>query len=210
MKTKKAWERFKDWCAEAADHTKLATIGAGYCIRRPKYLTAFIISFLFFLFLMTFFSDGTSNWHLLWSHISIGDKIEMLGGVSLKMLENFRSLYGIAIILICLMQGLVIMLLIFNYRNREKSVAVEGIQNSGIASVISLLALGCPGCGISIFTPILTAVAGASATVLAERIGIFCAVAAFALLFYTFVKLGFFVFITVSARKYKEKNEKNN
>ena len=210
MSTKNALKKFSEWLADLGDRAKLAVIGSSYLLRRGKYLVLFLVSFLAFLYLLTFFRDGTSNWSLLWSALVPAEKAKMLGAVALSMLENFRSFYGVTLILLSLLQGLVIMLLIYNYRHREKSAAVDGLESSGIASVLSLLALGCPGCGVSLITPILTAIVGASAAVLAERIGVICAIVAFALLIYTFIKLGFLVFIDISAQKHKEKHAKSN
>ena len=102
------------------------------------------------------------------------------------------------------------MLMIYVWRHREKSIAIDSASTGSIASVIGFVALGCPSCGISLLSPILTAIAGASAGILAERIGIIFIVLAFALLIFTVLRLGYTVFILVSAKRYKEKHAKSN
>ena len=210
MSAKNARKSIMDWLEELTDHAELAVIGCGKILRRAKYFLAFILSAFFFLYLLTFFRDGTSNWSMLWSGLPFAQKAKLLGRVATSILDNFHSFYGIILILLSLLQGLVIMLLIYNYRHRGKSAAFSGLESSGIASVLSFLALGCPGCGVSLITPILTAIAGTSAVVLAERVGVVCAIIAFLLLIYTFIKLGYLVFIDISAQKHKEKHAKSS
>ena len=108
MKAKKIWKRFCAWISELGDRAKLALVGFACCIRKPKYALAFALSFFLFYFFLTFFSDGTSNWSLLWSHISIEQKLSVLGHVSAKMVTGLASLSGVCLALISLLQGAVI------------------------------------------------------------------------------------------------------
>ena len=187
------------------DRTKFALSSIGYLLRRPKYLAVFIVSLFVFLYILTFFKSGTSNWALLWSGVSFGTKMGILGRVFADILGNFTDLYGILIILMSLLQAITIMLLIFTWRNREKDHTLDGASTGGIGALLGFVALGCPTCGISILTPLLTAGAGTGAMAAAEGVSRVLIVLAFILLIYTVIKLGYVSFIAISAKKYKEK-----
>ena len=129
----------------------------------------------------------------------------MLGLVFRNIIYNFTSLYGILIILMALLQALVIILLTFAWRNREKDATLDGASTGGIGSILGFVALGCPTCGVGLLMPILTAIAGAGAMTLAEGVSRAFTCLAFILLIYTVIKLGYICFVTISAKKYKEK-----
>ncbi len=189
----------------AYDRAKFALSGVGMLLKRPKYLAVFIVSLLIFLYILTFFKNGTSNWALLWSGVSFGTKMGILGRVFGDMFSNFTDWYGILIILMSLLQAITIMLLVFTWRNREKDHTLDGASTGGIGALLGFIALGCPTCGVSILTPLLTAIAGTGAMAAAEGVSRVLIVLAFILLIYTVIKLGYVSFVTISAKKYKEK-----
>ncbi len=204
-KKRSVFKKLKQNCEAFTNKAKYAVVGCGYCVRRPKYIALFVASFLFFLFFLTFFRDGNGNWQLLWSGLSFGYKMKVLGLVCLAMFGNFASLYGISLIFLSLLQALAIALIVFAWRNRKREAALDGASAGGFASLLGFATLGCPTCGISFLTPILSALAGASATMLAERIGTVLSILAFALLLYAIVKLGYTVYIIVGTSKKEEK-----
>jgi hypothetical protein len=197
-------KRLRQSCESFANKAKYSVVGCSYCLRRPKYAAAFILSFLFFLYFLTFFKDGNGYWQLIWSGLPFGRKLDVLKSALFAVPGNFSSLYGISIIFLSLLQAIAIMLIIFTWRNCKRDAALDGASAGGIASVLGFATLGCPTCGISFLTPILSAIAGASASVLAERIGTVLSVLAFALLLYAIVKLGYTVYIIVGTSKNKE------
>lgn len=209
-KTNNFWRRVSRFCAQKADQAKLGTVGTYYCIKKWRYTIIFAVSFFIFDFLLTFFADGSSNLDLLLSGLAFGAKMAVIGRVLLGLLTNFTSLSGVFLTIMSFLQGLSVMLMIYVWRHREKSIAIDSASTGSIASVIGFVALGCPSCGISLLSPILTAIAGASAGILAERIGIIFIILAFALLIFTVLRLGYTVFILVSAKRYKEKHAKSN
>ena len=97
------------------------------------------------------------------------------------------------------------MLLVFAWRHREKDATLDGASTGGIGSILGFVALGCPTCGVGLLMPLLTAIAGAGAMTLAEGVSRVFTVLAFVLLVYTVIKLGYICFVTISAKKYKEK-----
>ena len=203
VKIKDLWETLCDRC-------KFAMAGTFELLKRPKCLAAFIISLVVFLFVLSFFKDGDSNWVLLTSGLDFGRKMQVLGRVFVSIFENFTSLYGIIITLMAILQAAIIPLLIYTWKQRardqkNKDQAIDGASTGSIGAVLGFIALGCPTCGVGLLTPILAAIAGASALALAEAVGHIFTIVAFILLFYTIIKLGYITFINLSNEKYKKK-----
>lgn len=205
-----SFERLKDDFLQALDHVKLGGIGISYLLSSKKYLLLFTLSWFFFLFFLTFFKDGSGNLSLLFSGISAEQKMSLLGRVFVLCFSNFLSLYGLSLVLLSLLQGLAISLMVYTWRHKHQDQALSSASTSTVASALGFVALGCPSCGISLLTPILSALAGASASILAERVGTVLTIVAFGLLFYSVFHLGYLVFVIVSARKYKEKHAPKN
>ena len=205
MVFRKIKKKISHWFTSGVDRAQFALVGAGYLLRRPKYLAIFIVSLLIMLYILSFFKDGAGNWQLLCSGLPFGKKLEMLGTVFVNILSNFMSLYGVLIIFMAALQALVIMMLVFTWRHREKDATLDGASTGGIGTILGFVALGCPTCGVGLLMPILTAIAGAGAMTLAEGVSHVFTVLAFVLLVYTVVKLGYTSFVTISASNYKEK-----
>ncbi len=193
-----------------ADKAALAWVGTGQILKKPKYLASFVISTLLFLYILTFFRDGSGNWSLLLSGLPFNEKLGILGKVAAQILENFTSLYGVLIVLMSLLHGLCITNLIFAWRHRERDASLDGASTGSIGALLGFIALGCPSCGVTFFTPILSAIAGAGAVALTESVSRIFTILAFVLLIYTIIQLGYVNFIVISANKYKEKHAKTN
>ena len=197
IKLKDLWETFIDRC-------KFAMVGTFELLKRPKYLAVFIVSLIVFLFVLSFFKDGDSNWVLLTSGLDFGRKMQVLGRVFVGIFENFTSLYGIIITLMAILQAAIT----WKQRARDqknKDQALDGASTGSIGAVLGFIALGCPSCGVGLLTPILATIAGASALALAEVVGHIFTIVAFILLVYTIIKLGYIAFINLSNEKYKKK-----
>jgi len=205
-----SWRRIRNKLELVGDRIKLAIIGFGFCLSHKKYLVAFILGSFGFLYFLTFFQSGNSNLHLLFSSLDAEHKIELLGKVFLDCFRNFLSLNGLSIILLAILQGLAITLMVYTWRYKEQDAVFSTASTSTIAGALGFVALGCPSCGISLLTPILSTIAGASAGILAERVNIFLTLVAYGLLFFSICKLGYLVFVITSAAKYKEKHASKN
>lgn len=190
--------------ALALDYAKLALVGQYAVLGKLRYFVTFALLWLVLFLLISFFQDGGSSWQLLWSGLPLGDKLAVLGRSWSSAWESLGSGYGLALALMTGLQAMTIALLTFAWRHRDKENVIDGASTGGIASVLGLLALGCPSCGMSLLTPLLTAAAGSGAVVLAEGIGATLLVLAFLLLIYTVIKLGYIVFILASSEQRRE------
>ncbi len=202
-KLKNLFETFVDRC-------KFAVVGYKYLLSRPRYVIALIISFLVFLYILSQLQNGGSNWNLLWSGLDFGQKMQVFGNSLASMLGNFTSFTGILIVILALMQSLCVAGIVFAIRHRQKDDAINGASAGSIASILAFVTLGCPTCGMTLLTPLLTMIAGTSAVALAERLGVILSIVAFVLLFFTLIHLGYLIFVNVSAERAKEKHAKSN
>ena len=202
-KLKNLFETFVDRC-------KFAVVGFKYLLTRRRYVIALVISFLVFLYILSQLQNNGANWQLLWSGLDFGSKMQVLGRSFRSMLDNFTSLQGILIVLLALMQALCVAGIVFAIRHRQKDDAINGASAGSIASILAFVTLGCPTCGMTLLTPLLTMIAGTSAVALAEKLGIVLSIVAFVLLFATLIHLGYLIFVNVSAERAKEKHAKSN
>ena len=204
------WHKVKKACETFADRSKFAVVGYKYLLSRPRYIIALVISFLIFLYILSQLQNGGSNWSLLWSGLDFGRKMEVFGLSLASMLENFTSFLGVLIVILALMQALCVAGIVFAIRHRQKDDAINGASAGSIASILAFVTLGCPTCGMTLLTPLLTMIAGAGAVALAEKLGVVLSAVAFVLLFFTLVHLGYLIFVNVSAERAKEKHAKSN
>ena len=193
-----------------ADRTKFALLSLAELFKQPRYLITAIVVFLVFLYILTFFRDGSSNWQLICSGLPFGDKLGVLGRVWREVLTNFGSFYGVSIIFMALLQGVIIMQLVFTWKNRERDKAIDGASTGTIAAILGFITLGCPSCGVGLLSAILTAIAGTGAAVLAEQIGFILIILAFILMIYTIIRLGYIDYVIISSKKAKESHAKSN
>ena len=177
-------------------------------LKRPKYLICFLLCLFAFCYFLSFFRDGSAKLALLFSGLPFSQKVKMLGDVFLSIPENFTNFYGFIIMLLALLQAISISLLIYAWKNREHNSALNNLSTGGIGAILGFLALGCPSCGVTFVTPILTAIAGAGAAVLTESVSNIFMLLALLLTVYTIAQLGYIDYIIMSAKKYEEKHAK--
>ena len=147
------------------------------------------------------------NWSLVFSGLDFSEKLKILGQVVPEIFTGLASLYGISIFAMSLLQGLCIVLMVYAWKNRERDSAIDGASTGGIGALLGFIALGCPSCGVTFITPILTAIAGTGAMALTESVSQIFTILAFVLLIYTVIQLGYVDFVIMSAKKYEEKHE---
>jgi len=187
-----------------ADNTKMALVGLKMVMRRPAYVAIAVGGFLLFSYAFAMFKDGTTTWNLLWSNIGFGDKMVLAIEVVGRIFRNFLDAWGLILNLLAILQGLSLSLLIFGWRTKVQTrVTAAGLEAGGVGTAVSFLALGCPACGTSLLAPLLTAVAGSGAMVIAESLGWILTVVAAGLLLHAIRRLGYGAFMEITARRHR-------
>ncbi len=196
MKLKEKWELW-------VDRGKMAIVGTGRVLKQPKYASIALVACLFFAYFLTMFKNGTASWNLLWSGLPLGDKMALLFEIWGRVFLNFTSLDGVLLMFLTILQGIVIALLVFVWRGRDKQASATGLEAGSVGAVLGFLAVGCPSCGISLLTPLLTALVGTGVLVMADVLGWVFLVLAFVLLALALHKMGYSAFIILMARRKK-------
>ena len=202
------WDKAKHKVALFADKFVLSFSALKQLLNDPKQVLILFLAFMVSVYFLTFFKDGSANWNLLFSGLPFVDKLGVLGRVFAAIPKNFTSLYGITILVMSVLQAICITLLIYAYRNRAKNKALDGASTGGIGAVLGFLALGCPSCGVTFVTPILTMFAGAGAAAMTESVSNILMVLAFILMLYTIAQLGYVDYAIISSKKLEKKKEK--
>lgn len=199
--------KYKKFWTNLADKASFALVGFQYLLKKPKYLACFGVFTLVLLYILAQLQDSGVNWGLLWSGLPFGKKMIALGSTFASIGKCFTSLSGLLLVLLALMQSLCVLGIIFAIRHRQKDAAIDHASTGSIASILAIVTLGCPTCGVTLLTPILTMFAGAGAVALAKRLGIILMILAFILLLYTLIQLGYLIFVNVSTEHTKEQHE---
>ena len=186
------------------DETKMGLVGVGMVLKKVKYAVIAVVVFLFFAYVLTLFKDGTATWGLLWSNIDLGEKIALKWEVWGRVVGNFVNLWGLLLMFLAMLQGVAVAILVFSWRSRTMAKGrVAGLEAGGVGTAMGALALGCPTCGTTLVAPFLSIIFGTGAGVMAEVLGWVLMVVAVVFLLYAVRKLGYGVYIEITARRYK-------
>ena len=197
----KARKKIELW----VDETKMALFGIGLVLKKPKFAGVYAAAALCFAYVLTLFKDGTSTWGLLWSNIGFLDKVRLMFEVWGRVLANFTDWWGLVLMLLALLQGLAVALLVYGWHTKvRRKDQTAGLEAGGAGAALGFLALGCPACSTSLFMPLLSTTLGTGAAAGAAAIGWVLVVAAMALLLFGIRRLGYGVFISLTARRHRD------
>lgn len=191
---------------------KLALLGVGRIIRRPKYLLTGILIALLFSTLVYFIINGNIYGSLLLSRLPFVDKLGVIGMMLQAMaVEWFTTLNGGLLMVVSLLQGVAMTLLVYTFkRNREDKSAAKQLGQSGVAAVAAAIGLGCVPCGTSLLLPIIAIFLSGSAAASAANIanGVVL-ILALLISLYSIYKIGYIAYIHTENEKLSTKGKSN-
>ncbi|MBR2659250.1 hypothetical protein IKD60_00605 [Candidatus Saccharibacteria bacterium] len=173
--------------AKWLDEFKLAGLGILGLTKQPRFWVIFAIVFVVFGTLLSMFASGFSAFNLFFAS-DFGGKMSVIASAFCALFGVGRS-FGDFLLTFTLtvLQALLIAMIVMIYRyRREKQRAgkwtsggqADAVQNAGIAAFLALLGSGCPTCGTTLITPLLSAVVGGGSYAIAGTVsGIITAVA---------------------------------
>lgn len=143
---------------------KVALAAVLKLMKNWRYIILAIVIGLLFLQFLCWILNLQLLWFLMSSFkLSIGDKINLLASTFSGYLTSLPTPEAVAVIVLSLIQGTVIASIIYIARNQGR-IETKAFGGSTIASVVTLVSVGCPSCGTSIIAPIVGLfVSGASA-----------------------------------------------
>ena len=126
-------------------------------------VTAVLVSLLFFELVYWMFNAGTF-WTLMTSpRLSLGDKFgQLTGPFSYVQTQNGPVIFTL-MLLLAFVQGLSLTALAYAVRHQPKTDG-KLMGESAFVSALALFGLGCPACGTSLITPIVSLFISSSAT----------------------------------------------
>lgn len=152
--------RFLRWL----DEWRLGWSGIMLATRSPRFMTAFILTFLIFGTLMTLLSGSTAGLDLFWS-ADLSGKLKIIGDSFLGLFGVNRNFWDwLLTFLVTILQSVLIGLIVIVWQKRRRSkkdqiVATaansDNISNAGLAAGLAILGTGCPTCGTALIAPIL-------------------------------------------------------
>ncbi len=206
---KKQWRNFwQKWLGD----WKLAFSGIALAFRRPKFILAFVITFLVFGTLMNLLSSGTSAFTLM-AAVDFPGKVKIIWDATLALFGVNRSFLDWALyFVISLLQGLLVALVILVWKRRRDKLSKESnsenLQRSALAAGFAVLGSGCPTCGTTLLAPLIGAISSSGGLALAGALSGLLTLASVLIALYALKKVGKEAYIEIISEQYNKKGIK--
>ena len=196
------WRKWLDGFALAGKGILLAT-------KEKRFWCGFIPSFLFFGLLMNLLSGGLTKFELI--RIS-----GFLGGLRI-IGENFLAIFGfhqafldwLPVFGIALLQGTLIGLIVFLWhKKREQSAA--NLEKAGIITGLIALGAGCPTCGTTLITPLISAIFSTGSLAIAGAVSTAVTALAIIIAILSLKRLGEETYVTIVNEKYLKRTNQDH
>ncbi|MBO7699091.1 hypothetical protein J6S39_00170 [Candidatus Saccharibacteria bacterium] len=200
------------------DECKLAAVGIVLAARSLSFVVPFLLTFLIFGVLISLLSGGSSAIDLFWVS-DFGGKMEILWGGLLTLFGRGRTFADFLInFLLTFFQATLIGLIVFVFKKRKqnglshrtKSGDTSSIENASIATGLALLGSGCPTCGTTLITPILTSIFSSSSMAIAGTISGIMTAVAYVLIFWSLKKMGLEAYVIIKDEEWRKRRQKRS
>ncbi|MBO4674918.1 MAG: hypothetical protein J5601_02380 [Elusimicrobiaceae bacterium] len=187
------------WC----DEWKMAWMGAVLATRKRSFLIAAGVSFVVFGTLLSFLSVSGVGAFKVFSLKTIFSAFLGLFGVGRSTGEWLNMFF------VVIFQSILIGLIVFVWKKRKEENSAN-VQSAGIAAGLALIGAGCPTCGTTLITPILSMIFSSGGYAMAATVsGIITFVAILVTLF-AIKKVGLEAYVIIVSERYKARKESNN
>lgn len=199
------------------DECKLAAVGIVLATRNLSFVITFLLTFLIFGTLISLLSAGSSAIDLFFVS-DFGGKMEILGNGVLTLFGKGRTFGDFLLnFLLTFFQATLIGLIVFVLKKRKqnglgkrrKSGDTSSIENAGIATGLALLGSGCPTCGTTLITPILTSIFSSSSMAAAGTISGIMTFIAYILILWSLKKIGLEAYVIIKDEEWRKKHPVN-
>lgn len=201
------WRKWLDGFALAGKGILLAT-------KEKRFWCGFIPAFLFFGFLMNLLSGGFSKFELM-SALGFPNSLKII-------IDSFTAIFGInqpfldwiPIFAISILQGILIGLIVLLW-NKKKNQNSANLEKAGIITGLIALGAGCPTCGTTLLTPLISTIFSTGGLAVTGAISTIITWLAIIIAILSLKRLGEETYVTIINEKYltkkgiKEQSEKN-
>ncbi|MBQ3320761.1 hypothetical protein IJG71_01365 [Candidatus Saccharibacteria bacterium] len=200
------WRKWLDGFVLAGKGILLAT-------KEKRFWYGFIPSFIFFGMLMNLLASGTGKFELM-GVLGFPKNLKIL-------LDGFLSIFGInqpfldwlPVFAISLLQGILIGLIVLLW-NKKREQNSANLEKAGIITGLIALGAGCPTCGTTLLTPLISAIFSTGTLAIAGTISTIVTTLAIIIAILSLKRLGEETYVTIINEKYlkrkaKEEREKS-
>ena len=192
--------------AKWLDEWKLAWMGVVLATKRWKFVVIVLLVFLLFGTLMNLIAvSGLGVFKL------INFKIIWKAMIGLFGIEKEFSDW-LPVFLVAIMQGILIGLVVFVWKKR-RDINKENVQTAGIAAGLAILGAGCPTCGTTLLTPIISAIFSGGSYAIAGTISSVITWVAIAIVLLAIKRVGLETYVIITSERFRKKrgnDEKDN
>lgn len=193
----------KQKIAKWLDEWTLAWMGVVLATKRKGFWIIFLIVFVLFGTLISLMSSvGLGVFKLINLQIVWSAFVGLLGFG--KHFSDWLPVFAVAFL-----QGILIALIGFVWKKR-KDENVANTQTASIAAGLALLGTGCPTCGTTLLTPIISSIFSSGGYALAGTLSSFITWGAALIMLLSIKKLGLEVYAIIASERYKLKRGKEN
>ena len=220
-KSQSLGKKLRRICAKFWDECKLAGLGLVMATKNLSFWLVFIPTFVVFGTLISLLSSGSSVFDLFFA-VDFGGKMQILGDGFLSLLGRGRNFTDFLLnFSIAFLQAALIALLVFVYHKRkknnlgkarlsnksDKSSDNSSAQNAGIAAGLALLGSGCPTCGTTLITPLITSLFSTGSYAIAGAISGIMTFLAYILIFWSLKKVGLEAYVIIKSEIWSKKHK---
>lgn len=191
------WRKWLDGFVLAGKGILLAT-------KEKRFWYGFVPSFLIFGLLMNLLSGGLSKFELI--------RISGFGGALRIIGENFLAIFGfhqpfldwLPVFCIALLQGTLIGLIVLLWHKKKEQNAAN-LESAGIITGLIALGAGCPTCGTTLITPLISAFVSTGSLAIAGTISTIVTALAIVIAILSLKRLGEETYVIIVNEKYLQK-----
>lgn len=186
------------------DEFVLAGKGILLATREKRFWYGFVPGFLIFGLLMNLLSGGLSKFELI--RISgFPNNLRIIG-------ENFLAIFGfhqpfldwLPVFCIALLQGVLIGLIALLWHKKKEQNAAN-LERAGIITGLIALGAGCPACGTTLITPLISAIFSTGSLAIAGTISTVVTILAIVIAILSLKRLGEETYVIIINEKYIKK-----
>ena len=189
----------------------MAGQGIVVAAKKPAFWAVFVPTFIIFGTLISLLSAGSSVFDLFFA-VDFGGKMQIIGDGFLSLFGRGRNFSDFLLnFSIAFLQATLIALLVFVYRHRKKNQLKDNssAQNAGIAAGLALLGSGCPTCGTTLITPLLTSLFSTGSYAIAGAISGILTLVAYILILWSLKKVGLEAYVIIKSEKWNKKRSES-
>ncbi len=197
------------------DEWRLAWSGVLLATRDPRFLTSFLLTFIFMGTILNLLSGSSAAFSLFWT-TDWGGRLKIL-------IDGFLGVFGInqnfwdwlllfsITILQSILFGLVVLVWQKKRRNKRSQVLAaaqnaDNLQNAGLAAGLAVLGSGCPTCGTTLLAPVIGAMFSTGGHAIASAVSGLLTVAAFIIALLSIKRVGNDAYALIVSERFQKKH----